>query len=193
MDRKGKQTNLEEREIILNLYDRKTSYAEIAKIVRRNPSTVWFVIHRFKKTHSLVNKPRKGAPPKLSSRDRRQLVEMVKQNPRTTASEIRGHLEETLGKVVHEETVCRVLHSAGYRSRVPRRKPYISKINKKKRLEFAKEYATKNGSSGIVYCGRTKVNLISTVATTDFEFVERRTQNGTPKTWKLQSNMVVVA
>ena len=77
MGHKGKGIILEEREIILNLYNERKNYAEIAKIVRRNPSTVWFVIDRFKKMHSLVNKPRKGASPKLSSRDRRQVVKMV--------------------------------------------------------------------------------------------------------------------
>ncbi|GFW43594.1 transposable element Tcb2 transposase [Trichonephila clavipes] len=39
--------------------------------------------------------------------------------------------------------VRNVLHSAGLKARTPRKKPYISEVNRKRRLEFAMKYKNK--------------------------------------------------
>lgn len=41
---------------------------------------------------------------------------------------------------MHSETVRRYLRKEGFHSRVPRRKPFISELNRAKRLDFAKKY-----------------------------------------------------
>ncbi|GFY02108.1 hypothetical protein TNCV_5099691 [Trichonephila clavipes] len=41
------------------------------------------------------------------------------------------------------QTVRNVLHSAGLKARTPRKKPYISEVNRKRRLEFARKYKNK--------------------------------------------------
>ena len=142
MVRKGKETTTEERNIVINMYKQKT-LSEIASTVNRSRTIVFYIIKRFKETQTLVNKPRSGAPSKLTTRDKTHIVKMVKQNPRVTASEIRGYLEEHLGTVVNTRTVQHVTNSAGYHTRLPRRKPFISKKNQKKPLEFAKEHVAK--------------------------------------------------
>ncbi|GFT24054.1 transposable element Tcb1 transposase [Trichonephila clavipes] len=44
---------------------------------------------------------------------------------------------------VSAQTVRNVLHSAGLKARTPRKKPYISEVNRKRRLEFAMKYKNK--------------------------------------------------
>ncbi|GFX05929.1 transposable element Tcb1 transposase [Trichonephila clavipes] len=44
---------------------------------------------------------------------------------------------------VSAQTVRNVLHSAGLKTRTPRKKPYISEVNRKRRLEFAMKYKNK--------------------------------------------------
>ncbi|GFY43523.1 transposable element Tcb1 transposase [Trichonephila inaurata madagascariensis] len=43
----------------------------------------------------------------------------------------------------NEKTVRNVLHSAGLKTRIPKKKPYISEVNRKRRLEFAMKYKNK--------------------------------------------------
>ncbi|GFU39471.1 transposable element Tc1 transposase [Trichonephila clavipes] len=40
---------------------------------------------------------------------------------------------------MHPETIRRVLRKAEYHGRNMRRKPFVSKVNRKKRIDFAKE------------------------------------------------------
>ncbi|GFV92223.1 transposable element Tcb1 transposase [Trichonephila clavipes] len=44
---------------------------------------------------------------------------------------------------VSAQTVRNVLHSADLKDRTPRKKPYISEVNRKRRLEFAMKYKNK--------------------------------------------------
>ncbi|GFU79142.1 DUF4817 domain-containing protein [Trichonephila clavipes] len=44
---------------------------------------------------------------------------------------------ENVFKEMSAQTVRDVLHSAGLKARTPRRKPYISEVNRKRSLEFA--------------------------------------------------------
>lgn len=52
-------------------------------------------------------------------------------------------MQEERGITVHLEYVRRVLRAEGYNDRIARKKPYINAINRKKRLEFAKAYRSK--------------------------------------------------
>ena len=48
------------------------------------------------------------------------------------------------GKEVHTRTVSRVVNQSAYHARVAQKKPYISKINLKKRVEIANEIVCKD-------------------------------------------------
>lgn len=143
MGRKGKETTVSERKIILNLHNQNKTYAEIAKAINRSRYTVRSVIKRLKGKENVEDHSRSGRPPKLSEREKRKVVNIIKQNPKTSSTAIAAMLREDLGTDVHPITVRRVLKSAGYNARVARKKPFISKINKKKRIEFANEFVHK--------------------------------------------------
>ena len=49
-------------------------------------------------------------------------------------------METVVGKPVSRHTISRSLKKVGIRSRTPRKKPFISKQNRFKRLEYAKKY-----------------------------------------------------
>ena len=88
----------------------------------------------------MLNKERSGRPQKLTLREERKVVSIVKKTPKILTSEITAEIQEHHGKQVHPRTIRRTLHRAGYHAQVPRRKPFIIKVNEKKRLEFAQEY-----------------------------------------------------
>ena len=161
MSRKTKETAIEERKIILNLYKMNKSYNEIAQIINRSRFTVRSVIKRFKSEENLENQIRSGRPSKVTIREKRKIVNIVKKDPKTNSTEIASMLKAECEKEVSTKTVRRVLKDAGYSARAARRKPYISKINQKKRVEFAKEFVTKDTDfwEKIMFSDESKFNI----------------------------------
>lgn len=141
---KGKETSVEERKIILRLHAEGKSLSEIGKIVSKSRYTVRSVINRFKGKKNLDSKPRTGRPRKLNDKEQRCVVKFVKKDPTITSSSIATQLKNQFDKTVTPRTVQNVLREAGYNSRVPRKKPYISKTNQRKRIEFAREHQNKD-------------------------------------------------
>ena len=94
-------------------------------------------------------------------REKRNIIKIIKKKPKTTTSEIATEIQERVQNQVHSKTIQRVLHRAGYRSGVARRKPFISKINKKKRLEFAKQYINVNPDfeNNVIFSDESKFNI----------------------------------
>ena len=52
-------------------------------------------------------------------------------------------IESELGITISEQTVRRRLHEIGLKGCVTRKKPYVNKVNRGKRLEYAKTYGEK--------------------------------------------------
>lgn len=143
MDQRRKEIDIGERKIIVSLWQNSKSYREIAKIVGRQYSSVQRVINNFKQTNCLESKPRSGRPKKLTEREERNITILVKSNPRLTASQISKDIEVKYQKKVHPDTVRKILKRIGFHGRVARKKPFISRVNRLKRMAFAKEYVNK--------------------------------------------------
>lgn len=149
------------RELIVKLKSEGKSLAEISKIVGRPRSSVQTVLRNYNNTGTIRNKSRNGRPALLSVREKRYVLNKIKQNPKNSAVKIAQCMELELGKTVHAECVRRVLRKSGYNGRSARRKPYISEINRKKRLEFAEKYANEgpNFWDKVLFTDETKINL----------------------------------
>ena len=64
----------------------------------------------------------------------------VKVDRRKSASSVKIGIESELGITISEQTVRRRLHEIGLKGRVTRKKPYVNKVNRGKRLEYAETY-----------------------------------------------------
>ena len=73
----------------------------------------------------------------------RILRRKVKTNRRRTVSSVKAEFEDKLKVITSESTVRRRLHEVGLYGRVARKKLYANKINRRKRLEYAKNYREK--------------------------------------------------
>ncbi|GFT19587.1 transposable element Tc1 transposase [Trichonephila clavipes] len=87
-------------------------------VVKKSFKTViynrWLHRKKYLVTGTVENKPRPGGTSKLTSRAKRMIVIVC--------------------------SIRNVLHSAGLKARTPRKKPYISEVNRKRRLEFVMKY-----------------------------------------------------
>ena len=86
----------------------------------------------------------------------------VKQDPKQTAKQI----QETIacsGVTVSADTISRRLREKGFRARVQRTKPMLTRLAAKKRLAFAKEYLMMPMSfwRKVIFSDESKFELVS--------------------------------
>jgi transposase len=77
---KRKELSIATKEAIVSLYYSGVRQSEISRRLDIPKTTISGVINRFRSRESVENRQRSGAPPKLSSRDTRGLLRVVKQN-----------------------------------------------------------------------------------------------------------------
>lgn len=136
---RGAEISLDVRKLIIKLYCQNKSYRKIGEFVDRSFSSVRNVIKHYISTRKIEPETRVGRPKKFDARQERIIVSTVNGNPMGSAVKLCQELQQSFKKKICPQTVRNVLNKAGYNGRVPRRKPFISKVNKAKRLIFAKK------------------------------------------------------
>lgn len=135
----NKQISIDLRKLIIR--DREKGES-LRKIAVRYAVSVGAVQHIWKKyqaygiVRDLSGRGRKRATTK---REDIMIVREVQKNPKISARNIK----ESLNLDVSRHTIARRLHGAGLKNCIASKRPFISKINKKKRYEFAKKYIGK--------------------------------------------------
>lgn len=133
----------------------------IADAVGRTHSTVQKIINKWKYEGTLKNRGGRGRKRILSAADERAFVRNLQRNPKTSLPKLAKEVADTIGKPVSTSTLRRVAHKNNLRGRVARKKPFISKVNMQKRLEFAKAYINKPKEfwNNVLFTDETKINL----------------------------------
>ena len=108
------------------------SLREIGQIVKRTHSSAQRVVDNFKETGVLVSKPSPDRPHKLTDREKRVIVQSIKENPLLTSSKIAQKLNVQFQKTMSTDTV-----------RIAWKKPFVSQFNRQKRIAFTKKYVSK--------------------------------------------------
>ena len=85
----------------------------------------------------------RGRRRKTSTHTDHILQRKVKTNRRKSVGSVKAELESEIKVIISESTVRCQLHEVSLYGRVARKKPYVNKINRRKRLEYAKKYREK--------------------------------------------------
>lgn len=157
----GCELSLDIRKLILKHRNEGKTLREIGNIIGKPHSTVQRVLDNFKTTGNLLSKRRTGRPKILTPREERIIINKVKLNPKVNAPTIAADIGTSENKKVSPETIRNVLRRANYHGRVARRKPWISKINQKKRLEFANAHLQKSNDfwKCVLFSDESKFNI----------------------------------
>lgn len=160
MGSKGSETTEEERKIIIRLHNQCKSLAQISTIVGRARSTIQSIIDRFCTRRTVKNAPRSGRPHVLSKTDERFIVRLIKKDPKISAPTIAATMEER-GVHVSISTLRNILRKNGYHGRVIRKKFFVNKTNREKRLQFAKKYINKDNDfwNKVIFSDESKFNI----------------------------------
>lgn len=134
------QISIEKRAQINILSESGKTYSEIAEFVKVSKSSVHRTLRRKCETGSNRNRKGSGRPRKTSKRDDNRLLEISKSNRFKTAPDLRAEINQSLVAPISLTTVKRRLRENGLIGRVAVKKPLLRPVNKKKRLQFAKEH-----------------------------------------------------
>ena len=96
---------------------------------------------RFKESGSIETKGGRGRKKATTSKTDRRISRLSLQNRRATSHEINKILSDT-GVTMSDRTVRRRLVAAGLKARIPRKKPFLNVLQRKKRLQWAKEHVS---------------------------------------------------
>lgn len=136
----GKNTTVNLRSLVIYHREKGKSLSDIGELLKLPKSTVQSICDRYYKEDRLDNKSSSKGPRKITPSDVKFILREIKRDPKLNAVEINKKLMEFSGKVVNPITIRRVLKKHGFFSRIARRKPLISEINRRKRLDFALKY-----------------------------------------------------
>lgn len=157
----GRQTTLEERQLVIFHHKKNKSQREIAKILNRSASTIQHIIERYNRENRVKNKRKISPKKKFNEHDERWIVRQSRNNPLLSAPKLTLEVQRVLGKTVNAETVRRTLRRADLHGRIARKKPFISEKNRRSRLKFALEHQNKdfNFWKSVLFSDESKFNL----------------------------------
>lgn len=141
-------------------YDLGEGYKKLSQRFQLSVSDVRNIVRKWKATGTVLVKARSGRPRKISERQRRRMVRMVKNNPQTTSKDLQDHLASD-GVDVHRSTIQRTLHKEKLYGRVMRKKPFLSTRHKRSRLRYAEAHLDKPASfwNKVLWSDETKIEL----------------------------------
>lgn len=101
------------KEKIISYHKSGKGYKSISKITGLHKSTIGSIICKWKTLGTVMNLPRSGRPPKISTKVKRKIIKEVTKKPEITPKELQACL--ALAKVkVSEVTIRRTLGKLGY-------------------------------------------------------------------------------
>lgn len=139
---KRKETTESQRAQVITLREEGYSYVKIAERTGVKRSTCFDIVKRDKErrepgnpTPYTASAPRSGRPEKLNRRERRHLIYLTKRSRRISL----GILCRSITVRVSMKTARKYLKDAGLQRRRAKRKPWLTKLQKFKRLMWCKE------------------------------------------------------
>jgi transposase len=127
---------------IIGLKEAGLTVAKIAKATERKDSTIRSFIKRYAVNNDPSRKKRYFKPTILTARELRRAKFYARSNPYSSYEKIRAVCEL---QYVSAKTIQRALEKfCGLKSYFSSKKPFISELNRKRRLAWAKQHKSKN-------------------------------------------------
>ncbi|XP_074472562.1 uncharacterized protein LOC141756598 [Sebastes fasciatus] len=156
---KTKGLSKDVRDKIVDLHKTGMGYKTISKQLCEKETTVGAIIRKWKKHKMTINRPRSGAPRKISSRGVSMIMRKVRDQPRTTREELLND-RKTAGTTITKKTIGNTLHRNGLKSCSARKVPLLKKAHVQARL-FANEHLNDSEKAWekVMWSDETKIEL----------------------------------
>ena len=101
------------------------------------------MIAKYKLTKYIRNIIGRSRKRQTTTHTDRVIQRKIKVDRRKSASNVKAELQTELDITISESTISQRAHEAGLYGRVARKRPYVNKVNRGKRLEYARTYREK--------------------------------------------------
>ena len=122
---------------IIGMRNAGLSCREIARQIDRHHSVVTRLVQKFQATNDVRDRPRTGRPRKTTRREDASLLRLVRRNPFMNSTILRS--QWLPGRAISTRTIRNRLKTAGYRARRPIRRPLLTPVNRRARLQWARQ------------------------------------------------------
>ncbi|CAI9576271.1 unnamed protein product, partial [Staurois parvus] len=116
------------------------SIREISLLPNIPRSTVSGITRKWKQLGTTETQPRTGRPCKMTARGQRMLKRTVHRSRQLSAELIAKYLQTSCDLQISTTTVHRKLNGMGFRGRAAASKPYITKCNAKRQMQWCKAH-----------------------------------------------------
>ena len=149
------------RETVVKHFLNGDSEREISQKVLMPRTSVHYIIQKYKSTKCIANINGRGRKRKTTLHTDRLIQRKIKTDRRKPASSVKAELLTELRISISESTVRRRAHEIGLYGRVARKKPYVNKTNRSKRLDYALYYREKPLGywENVIWSDESKFNL----------------------------------
>ena len=131
------------REIVIKRFLNGDSERETARKVLILRISVHYMITKHKSTNCIGNIIDRGRKRKTEIRTDHVIQRKIKTNRCISSSSVKGELQNELNITISETTIRRRAHKVGLFGRVARKNSYVNKVNRGKRLEYARNISKK--------------------------------------------------
>ncbi|CAI9555618.1 unnamed protein product, partial [Staurois parvus] len=116
------------------------SIHEISWLLNIPRSTVSSIVTKWKQLGTTATQPRSGRPRKMTEWDQRMLKHTMRRSRQLSAESIVKDLQTSCGLQISTTTVHRELYGMGFHGQAAASKPYITKCNAKRRMQWCKAH-----------------------------------------------------
>ncbi|CAI9613150.1 unnamed protein product, partial [Staurois parvus] len=114
------------------------SIREISLLLNIPRSTVSGILTKWKQLGTTATQSRSGRPRKMIELHQRMLKFTVRRSRQLFAESIAKDFQTSCGLQISTTTLCRELHGMGFHGLAAASKPYITKCNAKRRMQWCK-------------------------------------------------------
>ena len=161
MPRKKKEYSNDLREVVIKYFLNGNSEREITCKVLISRSSVNYMITKYKSMKCIGNMIGRGRKRKTTIHTDRIIQRKIKTDRRKASTSVKAELQIELNITISETRIRRRAHEIGLYGRVARKKPYLNKAHRGKRLEYARTYREKplGFSNNVSWSDESKFNL----------------------------------
>ena len=147
---------------IISLSEENLTPTEISLKLNIPRMTVSNIIKKYRKSNTVLRLPGSGRRKSLEEKDVRIIITEIEKDPFTSSEKIANVIAQKTQKNVSSRTVRNYIKTTPYRSRVPRKLPYLSPKNKARRLELCKDWSSSEKSDWdkVIWSDETKKKLV---------------------------------
>ena len=124
---------------VVNLRAQNYTFKEIQAMTGHHKNYVKRRTERWQKTSLVEDLPHPGAKSKFCSAFQKKVVQILKTSKRTSVRKVARQLN-TMGNSISKSSIHRIAHRNNLKVVTPIKKPFLSKVHKQQRIEFANRH-----------------------------------------------------